>query len=83
MESHPQRLVLDLAGVGDRFGQQALAVIATARQQLPPGSLLSVCSPSITVRRDLELAGWSGIHLSDAPPVLAPARAGHHGPDRR
>jgi anti-anti-sigma regulatory factor len=79
MESHPQRLVLDLAGVGDRFSQQALAVIATAREQLPPESLLSVCSASTTVRRDLELAGWSGVRVSDAAEAFASAQAGRGG----
>src|SRR5215468_209662 len=58
MESHPRRLVLDLTGVGDRFSQQVLAVIAVARERLPPESLLCVRSASITVRRDLEVAGW-------------------------
>ena len=82
MESHPQRLVLDLTGVADRFSDQALAVIAAARQQLPPGSLLSVCSASTTVRRDLELADWNGVWVSDAPEALAPVRAGHDGPGR-
>jgi anti-anti-sigma regulatory factor len=82
MESHPRRLVLDLAGVADRFSEQALAVIAAARQQLPPGSLLSVCSPSATVLRDLELADWSGVWVSDAPGALAPVPASHDGPGR-
>ena len=79
MESRPQRLVLDLAGVADRFSEQVLAVIATARQQLPRESLLQVCSASATVRRDLELADWSGVRISDAPEEVAPVRAGHDG----
>ena len=79
MESRPQRLVLDLAGVADRFSEQVLAVIATARQQLPRESLLQVCSASATVRRDLELADWSGVRISDAPEDVAPVRAGHNG----
>ena len=79
MESHPQRLVLDLAGVGDRFSRQVLAVIAATREQLPPESLLSVYSASRTVRRDLELAGWSGVRVSDAAEAFAHARAGPDG----
>jgi len=79
MESRPQRLVLDLAGVADRFSEQVLAVIAMARQQLPRESLLQVCSPSATVRHDLELADWSGVRVSDAPEEVAPVRAGHNG----
>src|SRR5262249_4263848 len=82
MESHPQRLGLDLAGVGDRFSQQVLAVIAAAREQLPPESLLSVYSASITVRRDLELAGWSGVRVSDAAEAFAHARPGADGCQR-
>ena len=34
-ENGPRRLVLDLRGVADRFGEQIAAVIAAARQQLP------------------------------------------------
>jgi len=79
MESAPRRLVLDLAGVGDRFSEQMLAVIAAAREQLPRESLLSVCSASATVRRDLELAGWNGVLISDAPEDVARVRAGHGG----
>jgi anti-anti-sigma regulatory factor len=79
MESRPQRLVLDLAGVADRFSEQVLAVIAVARQQLPRESLLQVRSASATVRHDLELADWSGVSVSEAPADLAPVRAGHDG----
>ena len=82
MESRPRRLVLDLAGVADRFSGQVLAVIAAARQQLPRESLLYVCSASATVRRDLELADWSGVCVSDAPEDVAPVRAGHDGGHR-
>ena len=82
MESHPQRLVLDLAGVADRFSEQVLAVIAVARQQLPRESLLQVCSASATVRHDLELADWSGVCVSDALEDVAPVRAGHDGRHR-
>ena len=79
MESRPQRLVLDLAGVADRFSQQVLAVIAAARAQLPEESLLYVCSASATVRHDLELADWSGVRVGDVPEFVAPARAGQNG----
>ena len=79
MESRPQRLVLDLAGVADRFSEQVLAVIAAARQQLPRESLLQVYSASATVRHDLELADWSGVRVSDTPEEVAPVRAGHDG----
>ena len=79
MESRPQRLVLDLAGVADRFSEQALAVIASARQQLPRESLLQVCSASATVRHDLELADWRGVRVSDTPAEVAAVRAGHDG----
>ena len=43
-ENCPRRLVLDLRGVADRFGEQIAALIAAARQQLPPGCLLDVRS---------------------------------------
>src|SRR5215469_13425664 len=77
MESRPRRLVLDLAGVADRFSEQVLAVIATARQQLPRESLLYVRSASATVRHDLELADWSGVCVSDVPADVVLIRAGH------
>jgi anti-anti-sigma regulatory factor len=79
MESRPQRLVLDLAGVADRFSEQVLAVIAAARQQLPRESVLYVRSASDTVRHDLELADWSGVRVSDTSEEVAPVRAGHNG----
>ena len=79
MESRPQRLVLDLAGVADRFSEQVLTIIAAARQQLPQESLLYVRSASATVRHDLELADWSGVCVSDAPADVVPVRAGHDG----
>ena len=77
MESRPRQLVLDRAGVGDRFSEQALAVIAAARQQLPPDSLLDVCSASATVRRHLDIAELSPVRVSDVPGDLRPAWAGH------
>jgi anti-anti-sigma regulatory factor len=79
MESRPQRLVLDLAGVADRFSDQALAVIAAARQQLPRESVLYVRSASATVRHDLERADWKGVRVSDAAEDVAPVRAGLDG----
>ena len=82
MESRPQRLVLDLAGVADRFSEQALAVIAAARQQLPRESVLYVCSASTSVRHDLERADWKGVRVSDAPEDVAPVRAGLDGGHR-
>lgn len=56
----PQRLVLDLLGVGDRFAAESLALIAVARHLLPPGCVLDVRSASPAVRQILSLAGWSG-----------------------
>ena len=79
MESRPQRLVFDLAGVADRFSEQALAVIAAARQQLPRESLLYVRSASAALRRDLELVGWNGVRVSDALDDVVPVRAGPGG----
>jgi anti-anti-sigma regulatory factor len=77
MESRPQRLVLDLAGVADRFSEQVLSVIAAARKQLPRESVLYVRSVSTTVRHELELADWSGVFVSDEPADIAPAPAVH------
>ena len=57
----PQRLVLDLIGVGDRYDAESLALIAVARHLLPPGCVLDVRSASPAVRRVLALAGWSGL----------------------
>jgi hypothetical protein len=79
MDCRPQRLVLDLAGVADRFSEQMLAVIATARQQLPRESLPQVRSASAAVCRDLELADWSGVRISGAAEEVATVRAGHDG----
>lgn len=79
MESRPRRLVFDLGGVADRFSEQALAVIAAARQQLPQETVLYVCSASATVRHDLERSGWQGVCIGDADEDVAPARAGVDG----
>jgi hypothetical protein len=38
IENRPQRLVLELGGMADRFGGRIITIIAAARQQLPPGS---------------------------------------------
>ena len=57
----PQLLVLDLRGAGDRFAAESLALIAVARQLLPPGCVLDVRSASPAVRQILALAGWSGL----------------------
>ena len=59
--SGPQRLVLELAGLGDRFDAETLALIAVARHLLPPGCVLDIRSASPAVRRILALAGWSGL----------------------
>jgi len=70
MDSCPQHLVLEAGGVPDRCCEQVIAVIAAARQQLPPGCLLEVRSASPAVRAVLELAGWSGVRVAPAPQVL-------------
>jgi anti-anti-sigma regulatory factor len=57
----PQRLVLDLVGVGDRFAAESLALIAVAQHLLPPDCLLDVRSASPAVRQILRLAGWGGL----------------------
>jgi hypothetical protein len=56
----PQRLVLDLVPVGDRFHAESLALIAVARHVLPSGCALEVRSASPAVRQVLRLAGWGG-----------------------
>jgi hypothetical protein len=61
-ENRPQRL--ELGGMADRFGGQIIALLAAARQQLPPGCLLDVRSASPAVRRILEIAGWTGVQVS-------------------
>ena len=64
IESCPQRLVLDVDGVSDRCCEQLVAIIAAARQQLPPGCLLNVGSASPAVRSVLDIAGWSGVRIA-------------------
>jgi anti-anti-sigma regulatory factor len=72
----PQRLVLDLVGVGDRFAAESLALIAVAQHLLPPDCLLDVRSASPAVRQILRLAGWSGLVSG---PGDDPTEPGHQG----
>ncbi len=55
----PQRLVLNLVDVRDRFAAECLALIAVTRHLLPPGCVLDVCSVGLAVHRILALTGWS------------------------
>ena len=64
IENRPQRLVLQLGGMADRFGGQTITLIADARQQLPPGCILDVRSASPAVRHILEISGWTGVQVS-------------------
>jgi anti-anti-sigma regulatory factor len=57
MGDGPQRLVLDLVHVSDRFAAECLALIAVARYLLPPGGVLDVRSANPTVRGILALQG--------------------------
>jgi hypothetical protein len=69
----PQRLVLNLVDVGDRFAAECLALIAVTRHLLPPGCVLDVCSASPAVHRILALTGWSRPDPAARPcPVLCP-----------
>ncbi len=54
--NRPSRLVLDLTGVSDSYGAECLAMIAVARQLLPPGCEVDVRSESAAVRQILALA---------------------------
>jgi len=72
---HPRQLVLDL-GVSDQFTEQLITVIAVARQQLPVGCLLEICSARPAVRNMLELAGWTGVQVSAALQEAGPPRPG-------
>ncbi len=67
LEGRPRQLVLDLLGVADRFADQAVTIIAAARDQLPPGCLLEVRSASPAVRSALQAAEWSGVRISTGP----------------
>lgn len=60
IENRPQRLVLNLVEVSDRFSAECLALIAITQHLFPPGCVLDVCSASPAVRQILALAGWSG-----------------------
>ncbi len=75
--SGPQRLVLDLVGVGDRFDAESLAMVAVARHLLPPGCVLDVRSASPVVRQILALAGWSGLESGTGDDE---AGSGRNGP---
>src|SRR5262249_710814 len=75
---HPRQLVLDL-GVSDQFTEQLITVIAVARQQLPVGCLLEICSARPAVRNMLELAGWTGVQVSAALQEAGPPRPGGYG----
>ena len=56
----PQRLVLNLVDVRDRFAAECLALIAVTRHLLPPGCVLDVLSlVGLAVHRILALTGWS------------------------
>jgi hypothetical protein len=55
----PERLVLHLGEVDDRFAAECLALIAVVQHLLPPGSVLDVSSASPTVRQILALADWT------------------------
>ena len=57
IEDGPQRLVLDLADVSNRFGAECLALIAVARHLLPAGRVLDVCSANPAVHAILALGG--------------------------
>ncbi len=57
----PQRLVLDLVGVGDRFDAESLALVAVARHLLSDVCVIDVRSASPAVREVLRLAGWGGL----------------------
>lgn len=56
----PQRLVLDLTDVSDRFGAECLALIAVVRHLLPAGRVLDVCSANPAVQAILALEGQDG-----------------------
>jgi len=58
--SGPQRVLLDLEALGNRFDAESLALIAVARHLLPPECALDTHSASLAVRRILGLAGQRG-----------------------
>lgn len=66
-ESRPRQLVLDLVGVADRFGEQAVVVTSQARERLPDGCQLEVRSDSPAVRSVLRAAGWPGVRITAGP----------------
>jgi hypothetical protein len=63
-ENRPQRLVLDLGGVGDGYLEQVITLIAVVRRQLPPGCLLDVRSASPALRSIAEIAGWAEVRVN-------------------
>jgi anti-anti-sigma regulatory factor len=65
--NRPQRLVVNLVDVGDRFGAECLALIAVTQHLLTPGCVLDVCSASPAVRQIVALAGWSGPNRAARP----------------
>ena len=74
-ENCPRRLVLDLRGVADRFSEQVAALIAAARQQLPPGCLLEVRSAIPAMLNVSEIAGRAGCGSAQAGEQAGPAGA--------
>ena len=81
--NRPRRLVLDVGGVADGCCEQVIAVIAAARQQLPPGCLLEVRSASPAVRSVLDIAGWNRVRVARGHQLLSRARPGDGGQSGR
>lgn len=75
-ENCPRRLVLDLRGVADRSGEQVTALIAAARQQLPPGCLFDVRPAIPAMRGIIEIAGRAEPWPAQASEEARPARTG-------
>ena len=71
-ENCPRRLVLDLRGVADRFGEQIATLIAVARQQLPPGCLLDVRSAIPAMVSVSEIADRAGCGSAQAGEQVVP-----------
>jgi hypothetical protein len=71
-ENCPRRLVLDLRGVAVRFGGQIAALIAVARQQLPPGCLLDVRSAIPVMVNVSEIADWTECGSAQASEQVVP-----------
>jgi anti-anti-sigma regulatory factor len=75
-ESRPRRLVLDLRGAAARSGEQVTALIAAARQQLPPGCHFDVRPAIPAMRGIIEIAGQAERWPAQAGEEARPARAG-------